>query len=1068
MKNYLLLLYLIFLSCYCLGQTINGRVLAKDNELPLPSSTVKTLMGRETTVTDANGYFTISLKTDTDTLLISSLGYQFRKLAVSRRTSGIVTIRLVPKSSRLEEVNVSTGYYSLPKERATGSFTQISNEQLNRTISTDILSRLKGVANSLSFDERLGGTPNISVRGLSTLYAETQPLIVLNGFPFDGDISQINPNDVENITILKDAAAASIWGVRAANGVLVINTKKGAADQPAHISFNSNMSIGQKPDMFYKPTISSADFIEVERFLFGNNYYQSLENNRNRPPLTPAVELMILNRDGLLADSELNQRLSDMGRQDVRGDFNKHWYTQTINQQYGVSMSGGSEKSTYYYALGYDNNRDELQARYQRFSLRADQHFQVNNRLSINPTISWIADWSDAGKQPADMVRPSPTLQPYPYARLVDANGNPLAIERDYRNGFKNAAEAAGLKNWDYVPLTDYRERALSAAQNQLLLGMNVDYKLSKQLTAQVQYQYGRNEGHVDDNYSEDAYFTRNLVNSYTQLQQNGTFFYPIPDKGGIRDTRHSLLVSHNIRSQLKYDHNWDKHRVNGLIGAEIRELKTTGNDSRVYGFQQSGQLNQLVDYRTAYPQYYNEGLLLSIPSAQGFSNQTNRFVSYYANVAYAYDGKYTLSGSARKDASNYFGVNSNQKAVPLWSAGLGWNLSEEDFFKVGWLNYFKLRATYGFNGNLSRTLTALATVRQSNPSGNSNLNNIPYGMVSTYPNANLRWEKVKVINVGSDFEMLHNRINGSIEYYVKNAMDLVGDQPIDPTVGIPAGTVRRNVANMQTKGLDIQLNVKWLNHGFKWQTALLYNYNANKLTKYYNNPNASGSSYINSGLAIKPIEGKTAFNVMAYRWAGLHPETGNPQGWVDGQASDNYTTLMSRSSLDDLRYFGSALPTTFGSIANTFDYKSFSLFVNVVYRFNYYFLRNSISYSALYNSWNGHRDFEDRWKKPGDELYTNVPSMIYPVNSNRDNFYRSSEVLVEKGDNIRLQDIQLSYRLRRAVLTKLPFNQLQFFANVRNAGFIWRANKQGLDPDISSTSLPQVRMFSFGVKGTL
>ncbi|MEH6304247.1 SusC/RagA family TonB-linked outer membrane protein [Olivibacter sp. CPCC 100613] len=1068
MKKSIIFIVLLLLAAPSMAQVmIRGVVIAKDNQLPLPGSTIRAVGSKQISTSDVNGRFSIEINSDMDTLYISTVGYYVKRLPVNGKSTEW-TVVMEPKANQLEEVNISTGYYELPKERATGSFTKLSNEDLNRNVSTDILSRLKGQANSVSFDERLGGRPNISIRGLSTVYGGAQPLLVLDGFPFEGDINQINPNDVESITILKDASAASIWGVRAANGVIVISTKKGSVGQRQQIAFNSNVSVSEKPDLFYDRKISSADFVEVERFLFSNGFYNAMEMDRNKAPLTPAVELMILNRDGKLLDNELNEQLEKLKTYDVRRDFNKHWYHTPINQQYALNMRGGSEKHTYYYSLGYDNSVDALSSRYERFSLRADQTFKVTGRFTVNPTISWTYQVSGEGRPAVDAVKPSSTLALYPYARLVDDQGNPLAIERDRRSSFKNQALAEGVKDWSYVPLLDGDERQLKVNDNQLLLGMNFNYRLTDMFTAELQYQYGRNEGRSDELYSEEAYFTRNLVNSFAQRSDESLTF-PIPANGGIRELRAELLQSHTVRGQVKFNHNWNEHQLNGLFGGEIRELLTTNSGNRVYGYQQSGQLSQLVDYVTAFSQYYNPNVRNNIPAVQSFGQQTNRFVSYYLNMAYAFKNRYTLTASARKDASNYFGVNSNQKAIPLWSAGLGWNLSQEDFMQTHWLDYLKLRATYGFNGNLSRSLTALATVRRSMPAGIvTNLNNIPYGVVSTYPNADLRWEKVRVVNLGADFDLFNHRINGSLEYYVKDAQDLIGAQPIDPTVGIPSGSVNRNVANMRTKGLDLQANIKLLDGGMQWQLALLYSHNTNKLTKYYNNLNASGNSYVNSGLAIRPLEGKPVYNVMTYRWAGLNAETGDPQGLVNGEVSTDYVALLYSSKLNDLEYHGPALPTEFGAVGNTFRYGAFSLYLNVAYRFHYYFKRSSIHYSSLFNNWVGHEDFASRWMQPGDELRTAIPSMVYPVNSSRDAFYENAAILVEKGDNIRLQDVQLIYSLPKKWLNKIALQALDVYMNMRNVGILWRANKAGLDPDAVSAAALQPRIFSIGLKANL
>src|SRR5690606_19639863 len=228
-------------------------------------------------VTDRAGEYRIQARPD-DILTYTFMGYRTAEEEINGRQQ--ITVALDPAENILAEVDVvSPGYQTIPKERATGSFVFVDSALLNRAVSTDIISRLKGVVPSLLFDERAGGEPKLSIRGRSTIYANADPLIVVDNFPYEGDIRNINPNDVESVSILRDAAAASIWGVRAGNGVIVITTKKGKAGQPLQVSFNGNVTVGEKPDLWYEPRISTADFIDVERFLFDNGYFNTSLNN---------------------------------------------------------------------------------------------------------------------------------------------------------------------------------------------------------------------------------------------------------------------------------------------------------------------------------------------------------------------------------------------------------------------------------------------------------------------------------------------------------------------------------------------------------------------------------------------------------------------------------------------------------------------------------------------------------------------------------------------------------------------------------------------------------------------
>ncbi|MDB5151445.1 MAG: SusC/RagA family TonB-linked outer membrane protein, partial [Mucilaginibacter sp.] len=346
------------------------------------------------------------------------------------------------------------------------------------------------------------------------------------------------------------------------------------------------------------------------------------------------------------------------------------------------------------------------------------------------------------------------------------------------------------------------------------------------------------------------------------------------------------------------------------------------------------------------------------------------------------------------------------------------------------------------------------------------NLNNQPYGIVNTYPNPNLRWEKVGVLNAGIDFGSRNNVLTGSVEFYSKKSTDLIARQPIDPTVGIPSGLVFRNVADMLTRGVDIQLNTRNLTGPFKWQTGILFNYNRDEVTAYNTN-GASGGNYVFGGYGISPVQGKPIYSISSFKWAGLDPANGNPVGIVNGQRSEDYSAIVYKTPISGLDYNGPALPPFFGAVSNTFDYKGFTLYINISYRLGYYFKKSTINYYNLYNNWAGNSDFAQRWQKPGDEAHTHVPSMpaLADDSYERDFFYQYSSANVQKADNIRLQDLNISYRIPLAKNNTLHLKDLQVYIYGRNLGILWRANKLGIDPDYPDTALPPSYSISFGLK---
>ncbi|KQB99888.1 hypothetical protein AQF98_15350 [Pedobacter sp. Hv1] len=970
-------------------------------------------------------------------------------------------IVLVEAIDELSEINiVSTGYQSLPKERATGSFVQLNNELLNRRISTNIIDRLEDITPGLIFNKGKAGS-SISIRGQNTIYGNSSPLIVIDNFPYEGELSNINPNDVESITILKDASSASIWGSKAGNGVIVITTKKGKYDQPPKISFNSNLTIGAKPDLFYQPRMSTADYIDIEKKLFEQNYYKQFETLTSNPALTPVVELLIAKRDNPLLANQIDEQIEALKRNDVRNDFEKYFYQNSIKQQYNLNINGGGKQYRYYVSTGYDHNTDNLiNNRYNRVTLNFGNNFSLlNDHLEASANIYYTqgnAISNNSGTRTIGMTGSATSL--YPYAKLADDEGNALAMTQDYRVKFIRDAQNAGLIHWTYKPLDEIYLGNNTKNSKDYRINTSLRYKIFPILNAEALYQYGSTNILNRNLRNDQSYYTRNLINRYTQASSTGVLSYPIP-KGGINDLSNSNIENQNIRLQLNFSKNWsNNHEINGIAGYELREYHTISNNNRMYGFDEEHATLSKVDYLSTYRQYFNSGSSIAIPFSDSSTELTDRYLSYYANASYTYLSRYMISISGRLDRSNLFGVNANQQGVPLYSIGFAWNVNKENFYKIDWLPNLKIRTTYGYNGNISKTLSAYTTARYS--SGNA-INQI-YATIINPPNPELRWERVRMINLGIDFNAKGDRLSGSIEPYFKQGIDLIGDIAYAPSTGI--NTFRGNTANTKGHGVDIILNSKNVSGVFKWETNVLYSYVTDKVVDY--NLKQSAVFYTQFGETnVYPLEGKPFYALYSYQWAGLDPKTGAPQGYLNGQVSQDYTNILNAATPDNLIYHGSARPTIFGSLRNTFSYKQISISANITYRFNYFFRTPLISYNDILTGQGfAYGSYTTRWQKEGDELFTNVPSMPLSLNGNRDILYNYSEATVEKGNNIRLQDINLTYIINnKRQLSSFKRTQIYCYAN--NIGIIWKATKTDFDPDYSNADYTPVRTFGVGLK---
>lgn len=1045
---------LLFCSSNLFGQqNLNGRLLDSATKEPVKGATLTLHLKKSKTHSDDNGYFLLATSPVEDLLEITSIGYKPLIITIPLGTINLGNLYISQNIADLSEVHISTGYQKLTTEKTTGAYTVINTDLLNRKPGTDILNRLEDVTPGLSFNKNRDAGPNsISIRGLSTIFANSQPLVILDNFPYNGDIGNINPNDVASVTVLKDAAAASIWGARAGNGVIVITTKKGRYNAPFQVSANINTVLSEKGDLFYQPLMSSADFIGLERIRFDRGLYDALEL-AGIAALSPAVKLFIDRREDRITKDQLESALQELGNYDVRNDKQKYLYRQGLNQQYALNMNGGNENRLYYISTGYDRNIASAKGNsYSRFTgnLGNDMTF-FNQRLEIGTRMIFT--------HTSNTNNGYNFSSPYPYARLTDIAGIPTVIPQ-FSPSYLDAIQQQGLLDWSLNPIREQKLLNNTSKLTDYRLNFNVGYKLTSILKAELSYQYTQSLGQSANIYDADSFMARNLINRFTQVSTANTLAFPIP-RGGIKDQANSDLNGHNFRAQLNLNKILDKHSIMGIAGYEVSDFKNMNSNYRLYGYDDLYASSKTVDYVNTYTQYV-DGTAALIPNMDGQSDLTDRFISYYANGSYIYDGKYIINASGRLDRSNIFGVKANQKGVPLYSIGIGWNIAKESFYNWNWLSVLKARLTYGYNGNVDKTLSAYTTA--SYDSGSASPSKLPSATVQNPPNPELRWERVRVTNFGIDFETKGEVLKGSIDLYQKKGTDLIGSTLFPPSSGITV--FRGNTADTQVDGLDLSLSAKIGQGALIWQPVLIVGIAKDKVTKY--KVDATSTTYLQSsegGGGAYPLEGKPLFALYSYPWAGLDPLTGDPQGMFNGSTSKDYLQIITQTRPEELVYHGSARPTTFGSLIQNLSWKSWRLSININYRLGYYFRRNSVNYSTLLNGIQGHADYAIRWKNPGDENQTAVPSMPADVNASRSEFYNYASVLVEKGDHVRLQDLSLNYTPGQHFLKYLPFKRLTLSLYAGNLAILWKATKSKLDPDYPFATVAPVRTYSAGLK---
>lgn len=1039
---------------------------------PLAGASI-TIQGKgTTTVSDASGRFSIEASVG-DVLLVSFVGYENQRITV--RANQSLSIHLTRKVSGLDEITVvSTGYQEIPKERATGSFVQINNELLNRTVSTNVLDRLYTITSGLNYNPKNSGSAiksTINIRGISTINTDMKPLIVIDGFPYDegtianGAIYNVNPNDIESITVLRDAAAASIWGARSGNGVIVITTKKGKYNQRTNIQFNSSVTTGEKPNLYDFPIISSKDYLGMEKILFSSNYYQSTEDMSTYGypyPLSQGVELLIAKRDGLLPETEADDQLSALENHRMIDDIYRYMLKESINQQYAINVSGGGEKFHYYASIGLDKNRNStIGNNLTRWSMRLDNTYKPSKKIEIGNYIVYTQNGNEnAG---IDITSLIPTgrgvVQVAPYSRLMDQHSNSLAIPKDYRLGYVDTASYPSLLDWHYRPIDELRHTHNTSTQYSTRIGATIKYIILPGLNISVRSQYEKSLTPERSYKSLDAYYTRDMINLFTNRQTTG-LTHPVP-VGGIVDIRNIELTSWNIRGQADFVRQWNQFQLNALAGWEASEFEYDIRESRDYGYNDETKLfSTNMDYNNSFlvsPWQSGRKIL----NGDGYNGTLRRLISYYLNGGLTYKNKYTLSLSSRLDGANLFGVKTNEKILPLWSGGLAWSISREEFYKISWLPLLKIRLSHGYNGNMKNDATRFATISYS---PRDPILGIPIATIISPPNDNLKWERIGITNIGLDFSVI-NRIRGSIEYYHKKGLDLISSIQTDPTTGV--SSYIGNNASIKGRGVDVILNILNTIGKLSWTTDLLFSYNTDEVISYSIAPAVRGLTAIDG--STNPYIGKPLYSVFSFKWAGLDPTNGDPKGYVEGSATSYNEALLGASiESNDVVYNGPISPRFFGSVRNSLSWRNFDLSINILYKLHSFFKRASVNYSNLFNNWSGHSDYSLRWQKPGDELDTNVPSMPATSNYNRDAFYAESEILVESGSHFRLQDIRLSYDIGRRPLKRFPLKNAQVYIYANNLGMIWSANKYGINPDYGEFVIPPQRTISIGLTANL
>lgn len=1031
----------------------------------LSGATIKIKGTNRVAVTNSNGEFSFSRVDERAVLEISYLGYQPKEVKVAKNMGRIV---LEISSGRLNEVLViSTGYQTLPKDRSAGAFSQLNGDKLaQKSISMNVVDRLEGLVPGLAVNYG-EGNDKLVLRGVSSVSLDRQPLIILDGIPvaeYRNIESLVNPQDVKDVTILKDATAASIWGAQAANGVIVITTKSGEYNSgKINITYDGFVSFKGMPQYNALNLMSSPEFIAASKQLYQNSNYLaafpyssvSTVNGGKYPKIYPQEQIFYDLKSGLNTEAVANQRWDSLANLTNRDQINQYFYQQSMLSSHSVTLSGGGKLNKFFSSLAYTRYDNADKSTKDRYNVNLREEWKLAKWLTLDLT----GNMSYEKNHTLNMTYPISLDQYVPYALFADGNGNPLSQSYLYMtDAYRNAAEQSSKLNLGYVPLNElnYNKNDNSVLAARLNGGLKINLYKGLNFTTRAQYQKTVDDGY--NYYDQNAYRVRLENAQYTKKPATAGAdpVYALPKTGGQYYTNLLNVTARTLRNQLDYNVEIGDHQITALAGQEIRStlFNVTNTITRGYDFQTQtyGSYNQndlevngvttpVLPTGTA-----SANKLRSLPITKAESEL--RFVSFYGNLAYAYQNKYNFNGSLRYDQSNLFGTSKSSQNKPIWSTGVSWNLDREDFFNAGLVNKLKLRATYGIAGNSPRPgLGGTADVLYAY--NDTYYKGLGTGYILISPaNDQLVWEKTTALNLGLDFELLSSRISGTIDYYHKKTTDLLGDRPTDPTSGWY--TAYGNLGALYNRGIEISINSRNISQrDFNWNTNFNISYNKNKIT--------SLKRYATLGVDEKArrggfIEGYAAYSLFAYHYAGLNAD-GNPMVYKKDGSTAMFTNQL---TLDDVYDQGSTQPLWYGGMTNTFRYKDFSLSGLIVYNLGNVMRADANQFYSGRLLTDIQSNFSDRWQNPGDEARTNVPKYIpneaSSTSQRTTEFYTMSDANTVSAAYVRLRDLTLSYNLFHSGLSRLHLQGARVYAQVNNI-LLWTQNNRGIDPEYYNLS---------------
>jgi TonB-linked SusC/RagA family outer membrane protein len=1091
-------------------QTVTGKVVSAKDRDEIPGVNIRIKNTTRGATTGIDGTFSLEVRSSRDTLVFSFIGFKTREEVVGSRTT--INVSLESEATELDEV-VVTGFQEVERKLFTGSAATVKMADLRIGGMSDVSQMLEGRVAGVTVDNvsgTFGTNPKIRIRGNTSINGDTQPLFVVDGVILEdlnqvnaddivtgnantltsSSIAGINPDDIESQQILKDASATALYGTRAKNGVIVITTKKGKSGA-TKIGYAGNFSFHLRPTYNQFDILNSGDEMSVYREL----------HEKGLIDITTSVQAQNYGAMGKMFDL-ISQHEINWGPGGNGGGLNEEFLNQyenantdwfdvlfndfSLQQQHSLSFTSGSEKHNSYYSIGYlKDNGQTIADNVKRYSGTAKNSFLLTDKLSLDLKVNGTYREQRApGTTNRDFdpitgrYRRDFDINPLSYAlntsrsiRPYDNEGNLEYFRRNYTDF--NILEELSL---NYIKIN------VADLSTQVDLNYKVRDNLTLRSAMQGRYATTKRE-HIIHERSNQAEAYRANQTQYIEQANNLLYDDPSDDspnpivvlpEGGFNNLTTDELRYFYIRNSVDWSTTLNSvHNITALAGQEIKY--TDRHNKRADGigvvYDNGGIVNtspKMIEFLS------RQGI-----QSYALNDDRERFAGFFLNAGYSYNDKYIFNGTVRYDGSNRLGKSKSARYLPTWNVSGAWNITNEDFFKVSFVDYLKLRATYGLSANLGPNTSALLNIKSGITLRPTDVET--YLFIQDLQNNNLTWEKLKEFNVGLDYSLMDSKINGTLDVYARNSYDLIGviqssgvgggATQIDGSTG--SGYKSGNYADMRSQGIEFSINTRNVAmKDFSWTTSFNVGYSHDEITRLDFLPRI-GDAIRQGGAAVLGGPRRGLFSV---EFAGLDSR-GLPTFYNESGEIVYYSDLQDREKLRSiLKYEGAAEPRGAGGLANIFTYKNFTLNVFLSYKFDYK-IRLDDGFNPRYTDFNSiTRNFVNRWIVSGEETITQIPVILdlnvvqgtNPEPSYAYDLYNKSTTRVADGSYVRLKNVSLRYQLPQQWVRKIKASNASISLEAQNMFLLYSDSKlNGQDPEFFSAggvALPQPRLFTTSI----